>query len=265
MAHALQLLGPVAYLRNRLGSPSYSPTATILMEHIDTALSFAVKDIFSDGNYDRLFAFYRFWFDIRRAYRQIPTDPIIDDIWPMIRQMNAANSGLWDKLTHPTAHLVLRLTSDAESDHALAPHNSGLQSRLSKKTLREFFTNNLRVTNSGGLEYGVEIMGDFYADTSLIAHWANLGYVEEDAIRNHILQSLISHLRLHHRQADALCILFQVAGPTFEAYVETSVVDRCFKLLESHHHIIPGMGQLIQVSAPSVKRGTRNSDKNSRR
>jgi len=235
------------------------------MEHIDAALSFAVKDIFSAGNYERLFAFYRFWFDIRQAYRQIPTDPIIDDIWPRIRQMNAANSRLWDKLTHPTAHLVLRLASDAESDHTLAPHNSGLQSRLSKKTLREFFINNLRVTNSGGLDYEMGIMDDFYADTSLIAHWANLGYVEEYAIRNHILQSLISHLQLYHHQADALYILFQVAGATFEAYAETSVVDRCFELLKSHRHINPETEQLIQVSALSVKGETRNSDKNSRR
>ena len=45
----------------------------------------------------------------------------------------------------------------------------------------------------------------FYADTNLIAHWANLGYVEEPAIRNHILQSLISHPKLYdHRRMRSL-------------------------------------------------------------
>ena len=223
------------------------------MEDVDAALSFALKDMFSGQNYEGLFAFYRFWFDIRQAYRQIPTDPIIDDIWPNNRQMNIANQGSWDKLTHPTAHLVLRLAKDAESDHLLAPHNSGLQSRLCKKIIREFFINNLRITNSGGANYGIEVILDFYADTSLIAHWANLGYVEEHAIRNHILQSLIFHLGLYHHQAEALCILFRVAGATFEAYVETSVIDRCFELLKGHRHSDPGRQNLIQVSSLSVK------------
>ena len=36
------------------------------------------------------------------------------------------------------------------------------------------------------------IEGDVYVDANLIAHWAKLGFVEEDVIRNHILQSLIS-------------------------------------------------------------------------
>jgi hypothetical protein len=235
------------------------------MEEIDAALSFAVRDIFSDGNYEPLFTFYRFWFGIRQDYRQTPTDPIIDDIWPHNRQMNAANSASWDTLTHPTAHIVLRLAGDAESDHTLAPHNSGLQSRLCKRILHEFFVDNLRVTNSGGSNYESATMRNFYADASLIAHWANLGHVEEHAIRNHILQSLTLHLQLYDHQADALCILFKVAGATFEAYSEISVVDRCFELLKGHRHSNPEKGKLIQVSMLSMKGETCNSDKNSRR
>jgi hypothetical protein len=76
---------------------------------------------------------------------------------------------------------------------------------------------------------------NFYADANLIAHWANLGLVEENAIRNHILQSLISHPKLYIHQANALVILFKVAGATFEAYADPSVVDRCFELLKDHY------------------------------
>ena len=110
------------------------------------------------------------------------------------------------------------------------PHNSGLQTRLCALTLREFFNNNLRICCGNG-------NGDnICADANLIAHWANLGYVEEAVIRNHILQSLISHPKLYDHQADALIILFKLAGTTFEAYADPSVVDRCFELLKGHKY-----------------------------
>ena len=247
LPHVLLPLWPAARLRNKLAC---SPTATTAMEHIDTALSLAIGDVFSDQNYERSFAFYRLWFDIRQTYHQIPTDPIIDDLWFNYRQTNARNSSSWDEFTRPTTQLVLRLTSDLESDLILAPHNSGLQSRLCKKILQEFFINNLLAVKYG---YGAGYMPYIFPDASLIAHWANLGYVEEHAIRNQILQSLISHSELHDHQADALYILFQVAGTTFEAYAETSVVDRCFELLKGHRHVNSERGKLIQVSAFSVK------------
>ena len=80
------------------------------------------------------------------------------------------------------------------------------------------------------------IDGSFFVEANLIAHWVNLGYVEEAAIRNHILQSLISDQKLYDHQADALIVLFKIAGATFEAYVDPSVVDRCFDLLKHHKY-----------------------------
>jgi hypothetical protein len=77
---------------------------------------------------------------------------------------------------------------------------------------------------------------EFYADTNRIAHWANIGYVEEAAIRNHILQSLISHPKLYEHQAGALIILFTLAGATFGAHADPSVVDRCFELLKDYSY-----------------------------
>ena len=198
------------------------------MEDINKSLGLAIHQL-SDANYAHSLAFYRFWLDIGQTYHPFPSDQIIDAIW----NNRGTNLSLIDpakgKLIHSTAHLILRFASDAESDHLLAPHNSGLQNRLCARILREFFSGNLRSARS-------EQAVNFYADVNLIAHWANLGYVEEAAIRNHILQSLISHSKLYDHQADALIILFKLAGATFEAYADPSVIDRCFELLKDHRY-----------------------------
>ena len=220
---------PAVRLRNL---PVTSLTATTTMDDIKKALDQVVSGL-SDQNYTESFEFYRFWFDIGQTYHQVPPNLILDTIWK--NRTTSSIDPRAGKLVHSTAHLILRLASDAESDHLLAPHSSGLQGRLSSRTLREFFANNLRVMRSENrpIEY-------FYAEANLVAHWANLGYVEEAAIRDHILQSLISHpKKLYDHQADALIILFKLAGATFEAYADTSVVDRCIELLLGHRYDPP--------------------------
>ena len=122
--------------------------------------------------------------------------------------------------------------------------------------------------------YGRDAVCEFYADANLVAHWANLGYLEENAIRHRVLQSLISHPRLYDHQADALIILFKLAGATFEAYADPSVVNRCFELLKGHSYRGPyphqssndyyrGMKRdLVQVSVPRTTKcghGTKES------
>ena len=91
-------------------------------------------------------------------------------------------------------------------------------------------------------------------EANLIAHWANLGYVEEAAIHNLILQSLISHPKLYDHQADVLIILFKLAGTTFEAYADPSVVNRCFELLKDHYNHSSVKKELVRVSAPALGR-----------
>ena len=127
-------------------------------------------------------------------------------------------------------------------------------------------------------------MVKFYANTNLIAHWVNLGYVEEAAICNHILQSLISHPKLYDHQADALVILFKLAGATFAACTDPSVVDRCFELLQNHefHNPYNRMGWypdevhpadsydltkkgLVQVCIPRQMKGGHRAETNFRR
>ena len=178
----------------------------------------------SDQNYTQSFDLYRFWFDIGQTYYQIPSDKIFNTIWNH-RATNSMVNLPNGELIHSTAHLILRFASDAESDPIFAPHSSGLQSRLCAASLQEFFSHNLKAARGGG--------HPTYATTNLVAHWINLGYVEEAAIRNHVLQSLISHQRLHDHEAYTLIILFKLAGAAFEAYADPSVVDRCFELLKN--------------------------------
>ena len=101
----------------------------------------SVVETLSDENYEQSLALYRLWFDIGLTYCQNPPDKIFEDIW------NNRGSGEVlpkdGKLFHPTAHLVIRFASDAESDNALAPHTAGLQSRLCTRTLKDFFEDNM--------------------------------------------------------------------------------------------------------------------------
>ena len=231
----------------------------LAMEEIDKALGLVVEKL-SDENYAQSIDFYRFWFGIGQTYHQIPSDQIFGVIWNNRRKGSEGNPSCCG-LIYSKTHLILRFASDAESDHLLAPYSSGLQSRICARSLQEFFSLNLREARGGGL------CQEFYADLNLIAHWANLGYVEETAIRNHILQSLVSHPTLHDHQVWALFILFKLAGATFEAYADPSVVDRCFDLLKSHVILDPGRGRsgpgyeelerTRQVRAPRVVKGER--------
>jgi len=197
------------------------------MEDIGTALESVVGNL-SDQNYTVSLEFYRFWIGIGQAYHNISPDLIFDTIWKnrTTKSIDPKNA----KLIHPTAHLILRLASDLESDHILAPYSSGLQKRLSTWALRGFFADNLKAVRS---ECGSE--DRFHAEVNFVAHLVNLGYVEEVAIRDHILQSLISYPKLHDHQADALIILFKLAGANFGAYADPLVVDRCLELLRTHN------------------------------
>jgi len=223
------------------------------MGDIGKALTLVVHGL-SNKNYEKSLGLCHFWLELGQTYSQIPPDPIFDAIW------NGRTSGSIDptnsdsNIIHPTAHLVLRLANDAESDPILAPHSSGVQSRLYKRVLQEFFIQNLEI---GSGRYGRAIEANFCADASLIAHWANLGYIEEAAIRNHILQSLISLPVLYDHQANALLILFTLAGATFTAYADPSVVDRCLELLknQSYYRGTP-RETLAKVGAQSVKGAT---------
>jgi len=219
------------------------------MGDIGKALTLVVHGL-SEKNYEKLLGLCHFWLELGQTYSQISPDPIFNAIW------NGRTSDWIDpfnfngNIIHPAAHLVLRLASDAESDPILAPHSSRVESRLYTRVLQEFFVNNVEITSN---QKGSTVTANFYADASLIAHWANLGYIEEVAIRNHILQSLISLPTLYSHQANALLILFKLAGATFTAYADPSVVDRCFELLKPWNYNRSPKETLIKVRALSLK------------
>ena len=188
----------------------------------------------SDKNYDQSLASYRFWFEIAQTYSQNPPDQIFDAIY--------------DNIWMAPANLIPRFASDAESDHILAPHCVGLQDRLCARILRDFFENTMtgHRDSKGNLSlYRLPVYASF------IARWANLGHLEEATIRNHVLQSLIFHPNLQEYQADALIILFRIAGAAFGKYADPSVVDRCFELLKSYSPPgSTGRNKRVQVRVP---------------
>ena len=227
------------------------PTTTITMGDIENPLGFLIREL-SDQNYEQSFACYRFWFDVGKTYHQLPPDQLFDAIWK--NRGGKFLNPVYGSLIHSTAHSILRFASDVESDPAFAPYNSGLQDRLRSRSLREFFSNNLIAVADNANRYKNSYSREFCIDANLIAHWANLGCVEEAVIRNLILQSLISHPKLYNHQADALIVLFKLAGATFGAYADPSVVNRCFELLKNHYDYCAEKTRLVKVRAPHSKR-----------
>ena len=211
------------------------------MEKIQKGLGILISGI-SEQNYDESFANYRLSFEIIQTYSQRYPDLIFDSLFD-----NRGTQGIEDdfnKLIHSNAHLIIRLAGDAESDSTLGPYAIGLQNHLRTKIQQEFFESGIGIIQSMASP-GYTFPYRFVADVNFIAHWVNLGYVEESAIRNHILQSLITHpANLYHQQGLALIVLFSLAGATFEKYVNSSVIDRCFERLKGRYG---GNNQVVQV------------------
>jgi len=201
----------------------------------------------SHKNHEKSFAFFRLWLGIGRTHSEIPPDAVLSALRKYgTRKLSADNP------IDPTAHLVLRFASDAESDHILAPHSVELRSRFCAETLQVFFG-----TDIGFLydRYGLD--SSYYTDANLVAHCINLGYVEEAVIHDHILQSLIFHPGgLYDHQVYALVILFKIAGATLAAYADPTVIDRCFEPLKGPRKEYWPRDELIQVNPLSVKEVT---------
>jgi hypothetical protein len=221
----------------------------------------------SDFDYEKSFAEYRLWLDIGDAHGHITQDQLNDDIEQIVKPDPSK------ELIHPTAHLLIRFIGDVEADRKISRHASGLHRRRSTSAICSFFEANLSIIRSGD---DGEVQ-NFLTNANLIARWANIGHVEEETIRNRILQSLIARPKMqpysgHHRgligfcrpglhdhQADALIILFKLAGATFEAYADPSVIDRCFELLKDHRHTRVKW-RAVQVCTPRGERQPSSSD-----
>ena len=218
------------------------------MKNIQKTLGSAISRL-SDERYEQSLDYFRLWFKIGQKYSENPADLIFDAIYGFRTRGWRNDNSVLDG--YSIGHLILRFVDDVESDPAFAPYSAGLQNRFTARVLQEFFDGDLENMSRDDSWATTQ----FYADVNLIAHCANLGYIEEDMICDCILQSLISHPKLHDHQADALATLFKIAGATFGAYVEPAIVDRCFQLLKNHTYNDKrgGRPELIQVGTFSVQ------------
>ena len=220
----------------------------MVQDSIRQALDILIGRI-SEQNYDQTFAYYRLWFEITQEYVQKYPDQIFDSLLD-----NRGTHGIQPgsgKLIHSAAHLILRFARDAESDDTLGPYSTGLQDRFCAKILQYFFESDMQIVQFVERRMGTSL--DWWlANVNYVAHWANLGYIKESTIRNHILQPLVSNpMRVYDHHVDALIILFKIAGATFEKYVDPLVVDRCFECLKGHYSNNTTMKQLVQVCVVS--------------
>ena len=219
------------------------------MKNIQKALSSALSRL-SDTCYIQSLDYFHLWLRIGQKYSQNLPDLIFDAIY------GYRAGGLWNDKRYlngySVGHLIPRFVDDVESDPVFAPYSAGLRNRFCARILQEFFDGDLETMNAGVHCASAQ----FYADVNFIAQCANLGYIEEDMIRDYIFQSLISHPKLHDHQVDALVILFKIAGATFEAYVDPAVVDRCFQLLKNHNFSTGSYAVLVipQVGTFSTQR-----------
>jgi len=195
----------------------------------------------SEKNYDRKFSAYRFWVELGAAHGGVSDHQLYNNILSVADTMFDAITLKWKhiadssppqytgegELIHSNIHLLLRFITDAERDPVLSTYAIGLHDRLCRESLEQFFRHSLDHIAGG------EAPPEFYARVNLIAHWVNLGHVSLEDIRDHILQSLtFLHPTVRSYQLNSMMILLKIAGATFAAHVDPSVMDRCYDLIK---------------------------------
>jgi len=219
----------------------------------------------SEKNYDRTFSAYRFWINLGTARGGVSSDQLYNDIlgsittrhdWITTPQLYydssiASRYVARGHLIHGGARLLPRFITDAELDPALSTYANGLHDRLCRESLDQFFRQNLDYIPGGWEGPTSEQSCEFYTRVNLIAHWVNLGYVELEDVRDHILQSLAFQPTVHAHQLNSLIILLKISGATFAAYVDSSVMDHCCDLLKPNNlSKEPVLVELAEVRAP---------------
>ena len=219
------------------------------MQNIQKGLGLTITNL-SDQNYEKSLTYFRFWFEVGHTHLQLHADQIFDMIY------EGRASGLSNYASvYPKTALILRLINSLESDPTLAPECAGFRNLFCYKILQNFFDNDMGAVLSNSSYNAVP--NGYYADVNYVAHCANFGYMEETTIRNHILQSLVSHTRMLEHQVTALAILFKIAGATFEAYADPAVVNRCFEIFNDNQYYYWGR-EMVRASAFSVWKRFRN-------
>ena len=228
----------------------------------------------SEKNYDETFAEYRLWFDIGTTHNYLNDEgQVANDIRGIIKS-NLLRPDNGD-LIHPAIHLYLRFVRDIGADPTMSAQVPKL-SRSFESAVDWCFEEHLFIaaysdeidTWDYNCRYPPDLAGFsqrkvvFLEQINLIACWANLGYVKRPVIRDHILQSLVSRPKSYDYQADAIIILFKVAGATFGTFADPPVVDRCLELLKNHYSNNASRSLLVQVRTPHTVKGGRRADMN---
>ena len=200
----------------------------------------------SEDNYEQTVFDYRFWMKFVAAHGWIRDDRLYDDIQVSIKQ-----DLVYPKtkhLIHPTSHLLIRLLTDVGADPVLSTYASSAHDQLCRVSLRDFVDDNLDIM-LGRTLYDWELCR-FYTNTNFLAHWINLGHLTVEDVRDRILQSLTSKPTVHPHQLNSLMILLKTSGATFAAYVDSSVMERCYDLLKLNKSGIGPVGTgLAEVRA----------------
>ena len=178
----------------------------------------------SKENYERTLFDYRFWTKIGATLGRIHDDQLYNDIRDNMKPDSVYPSAPSLSLIHPTSRLLLQFVTNVESQPISSTHT-----RLRHSVLSDFFSDNLIIVRNPS--FGGQAR--FYTHVNFLAHWANLGYLSLEDVRDNILQSLTFQPTPDIHQLYSLYILLRIAGATFAAYVGPSVMDRCLQALES--------------------------------
>ena len=211
----------------------------------------------SEENYDETFAKYRLWLDIGITYGYLnDKDQVANDIREILQSsLLRPEDG---DLIHPANHLYLRFVRDIEADPTMSAQVPEL-ARSFEAAVDRCFGENLSIADRDDdvvrhqyrYQSDVERLArervEFARQINLVACWANLGYVKRVVVWDHILQSLTSLPKLYDHQADAIIILFKIAGGTFGTITDPSVVDCCLELLKNHSSNNASRSRLVQV------------------
>ena len=183
----------------------------------------------SEENYDQTLSDYRLWMGIGVTHGWIPGDQLYNDILTSMKPELVDPSSA--QLIHSTSRRLLRFVTEVGNDPLLSAFVSGTHERLCLQSLKNFFAINLDFML--GKDRPIAELRRFYTDANFLAHWANLGYLNVEDVRSHILQSLTFRPTTFTYQSNSLAVLLNISGATFAAYVDSSVMDRCCDVLKS--------------------------------
>ena len=194
----------------------------------------------SEENYEKTLSDYRLWLKIGAARGWIPDDQLQNAILENMRPELVYPSS--SQLIHPTTHLLVQLITDTEPNPVSPTHV-----QLCQSSLKDFFADN------SAFYFRTSVHSSdwrkFYTNVNFLAHWVNVGCLNVEDVRDHILQSLTCRPVPGFYQLCSLLILLKIAGATFAAYVDPSVMDHCLRVLKSSGFSLPVFIALAKVRA----------------